>query len=58
MQFESANNENRVSVTTREDHRGILPDHYIQQDIHQYIEKIDAVKNYAVQLITQNAKSH
>ena len=53
MQFYSANNNNRVSVTDFPDERGILPDHYIDQDIDQYLNKIDAVKNYTIDLISR-----
>ena len=57
LQFESANNQNRVSVTSLPDERGILPDHYVQQNIHEYLHRIDAVKNYAMGLITQQTNN-
>ncbi len=37
LQFHSANNENRVNVSSLKDERGILPDHHIQQNIHEYL---------------------
>lgn len=57
LQFHSANNENRVAVTSLPDERGILPDHYVQQNIHEYLQRIDVVKNYTINLIAQQTNS-
>ena len=55
LEFYSANNENRVYVSSLKDERGILPDHHIQQNIHEYLNDIDVVKNYAIDLISQQS---
>ena len=56
IQFASANNSNRVNVTTLPDERGILPDHYIQQSIYEYLNQVDVVKIYTMGLIEQEKK--
>ena len=33
--------------------RGILPDHYVTQDIDDYLDKVDAVKNFTLDLIEE-----
>jgi tetratricopeptide (TPR) repeat protein len=53
MQFYAANSNNRVSVKDFPDERGILPDHYIYQNIDHYLNKVDVVKNYTLDLISR-----
>ena len=50
IEFYSANNENRVSVTSLPDERGILPDYKVNQSIDDYLNKVDVVKDYAIKL--------
>lgn len=52
-EFYSANNENRVSVGSVSDERGIFPDHDIAQNIDDYLNKVDVVRDYAIKLIQQ-----
>ena len=51
IEFYSANNENRVSVTSLPDERGILPDYKINQSIDDYLNKVDVVRDYAIKLV-------
>lgn len=39
------------SATSLPDNRGVLPDHYIAQSIDDYLNGIDRVKEYAIELI-------
>lgn len=50
MQFHSATNNNRVPTENLPDERGILPDHYVQQNIDEYLNDIDVVKEFALKL--------
>ena len=51
LQFYSANNTNRVNVSSTEDARGIIPEHLVFQNIDEFIDEVDAVKDYAIKLI-------
>lgn len=46
-----ANNTHISTATSLPDETGILPDFYVSQSIDDYFNKVDAVKNYAFQLI-------
>src|SRR3989339_653031 len=47
----SANNTHISTATNLPDNVGILPDYFITQSIDDYLNKIDAVKNYTLKLI-------
>ncbi len=51
LEFYTANNQNRVSVTSLPDETGILPDHEVKQSIDDYVNKKDVVKDYVIDLI-------
>ena len=51
LQFYSANNENWVTANSLSPETGILPDYYISQDIDDYLNKKDVVKDFALDLI-------
>lgn len=46
-----ANNIYETTATSLPDEQGILPDHYVTQSIEDYLNKIDVVKEYTIQLI-------
>lgn len=46
-----ANNTHVSTATKLPDERGILPDFYVSQSIDDYLNKVDAVKNYTLKLI-------
>lgn len=46
-----ANSEHRTTAKTLPDEQGILPDHYVNLSIDDYLNNVDAVKNYALKLI-------
>jgi hypothetical protein len=47
----SANNTHVSTATKLPDNVGILPDYFVTQSIDDYLKKVDAVKNYALNLI-------
>ncbi len=47
----SANNTHISTATNLPDQTGILPDFYVSQSIDDYLNKVDAVKNYTLKLI-------
>lgn len=47
----SANNTHVSTATKLPDNVGILPDYFVTQSIDDYLNKIDAVKNYTLKLI-------
>ena len=47
----SANNTHVSTASKLPDEIGILPDFYVSQSIDDYLNKVDAVKNYALKLI-------
>lgn len=51
LEFYSATNQNRVSVTSLPDERGILPDHKVKQKIDEFINEKDVVREYTLNLI-------
>ena len=50
----SANNTHISTATKLPDSVGILPDYFVTQSIDDYLNKIDAVKQYALKLIVKN----
>jgi C-terminal processing protease CtpA/Prc len=46
-----ANNTHVSSATKWPDDKGIAPDIYVTQTIDEYLNRVDAVKNYAFELI-------
>lgn len=53
LQYYVANNTHVSSATSLPDERGILPDHYISQSIDDYLNGIDRVKDFTIQLTKQ-----
>lgn len=51
LEFYVANNTNETMATALPDEIGILPDHYVNQSIDEYVNQIDAVKKFAIKLI-------
>lgn len=49
----AANNTHISTATMLPDETGILPDFYVTQSIDDYLNKVDAVKNYTLQLIKE-----
>ena len=47
----SANNTHVSTATKLPDAIGILPDFYVTQSIDDYLNKVDAVKNFTLKLI-------
>lgn len=47
----SANNTHVSTATKLPDNVGILPDYFVTQSIDDYLNKVDAVKNYTLKLI-------
>ena len=46
-----ANAESRLADTNLPDEKGILPDHKVVQNIDEFVNKVDAVKEYTFELI-------
>ncbi len=51
--FNVANTESRANVTGFPDEKGILPEHHVTQNIDDYINNIDTVKEYTFNLINK-----
>ncbi|MEM8528001.1 MAG: S41 family peptidase [Bacteroidota bacterium] len=51
LQYYVANSTVESSATSLPDETGILPDHYVTQSIDDYLNNVDTVKEYALQLI-------
>jgi hypothetical protein len=49
--FYVANTESRLHAVELQDEKGILPDYYIYQNIDEYLNKVDSVKEFAINLI-------
>ncbi len=47
----SANNTHVSTATKLPDEKGILPDFYVSQNLDDYLNKVDVVKNYTLKLI-------
>ena len=53
LNFFVANSTSESTATSLPDERGILPDHYIKQNIDDYLNSIDVVKRYTLELIRE-----
>ncbi|MFK7925733.1 MAG: S41 family peptidase [Bacteroidia bacterium] len=53
LNYHIANSPSRVAIASPSDETGILPDHYVSQSIEQYLNKTDAVKAFAFELIAK-----
>jgi C-terminal processing protease CtpA/Prc len=51
--FYVANSPSRVAVKNLPDDRGIMPDYTITQNINDYLNKVDTVKEFTLKLITK-----
>lgn len=51
VEFYVANAVSRLVDITLPDNKGILPDHYVEQGIEDYLNGVDAVKEFALNLI-------
>ncbi|MFT6335186.1 MAG: hypothetical protein ACI86M_001524 [Saprospiraceae bacterium] len=51
LQYNVAINTHISTATSLPDEVGILPDHYVNQSIDEYLDKKDAVKQYTIDLI-------
>ncbi len=51
LEYYVANNTHESTATSLPDEVGILPDHYVTQNIEEYLAKVDAVKDFTIKLI-------
>lgn len=51
LEYYVANNTHESTATSLPDEVGILPDHYVTQNIDEYLNKVDAVKAFTLKLI-------
>ncbi len=51
LEYYVANNTHESTATSLPDETGILPDHYVTQNIDDYLNKVDAVKLFTIKLI-------
>ena len=51
LQYYVANNTHESTATSLPDEIGILPDHAVTQSIDDYLNKVDAVKQYTIKLV-------
>lgn len=51
LQYYVANSTHETTATTLPDETGILPDHYVTQGIDEYLNEVDVVKEYVLDLI-------
>lgn len=56
LEYYVANNTHESLAITLPDERGILPDHYITQNIDEYFEKTDGVMEFIIKLINNRTK--
>ncbi|MBK8634792.1 MAG: peptidase S41 [Saprospiraceae bacterium] len=52
--FHVANNTHVTSATELPDEKGILPDHYVTQNIDDYLNRVDVVRNFTLHLVKQS----
>ena len=57
LEYYVANNTHESLAISLPDETGILPDYPVFQNIDEYVNKVDAVKNYTLQLIKNNSNS-
>lgn len=53
LEYYVANNTHVSSATALPDEKGILPDHYVSQSIEDYLNQVDRVKAFTIQLAQQ-----
>ena len=51
LEYYVANTTSKVAAPSLPDETGILPDHYVTQSIDDYLNKVDAVKEYTLNLV-------
>lgn len=51
IEFNVANTTSRLAATILTDKKGVLPDHYVVQNIDDYMNNIDTVKEFTLELI-------
>jgi hypothetical protein len=51
LEYYVANNTHESTATSLPDEVGILPDHFVTQSIEEYLNKVDAVKNFTLKLV-------
>jgi C-terminal processing protease CtpA/Prc len=56
LNYDVANNNNRTTATQLPDEVGILPDYEVIQSIDEYLNGIDAVKEYALDLVNKSSE--
>jgi tetratricopeptide (TPR) repeat protein len=54
LEYYIANNTHESLAINLPDEKGILPDHFITQNIEEYLKKIDTVKEFTIRLINKN----
>ncbi len=54
LKYYVANSINESTATSLPDEVGILPDYYVTQSIEEYLNNVDAVKEYTMKLIKKN----
>jgi C-terminal processing protease CtpA/Prc len=50
LKFNVANTTSKLTISSLPDEVGILPDFYVAQNIDDYLNKVDAVKEYTIEL--------
>lgn len=53
FEFYVGNNTNETTATELPDEVGILPDYYVSQSIDEYVDKVDAVKDFTIDLVNK-----
>lgn len=51
LEYYVANNTHESLAVTLPDEKGILPDHFVTQTVDEYLNNVDAVKEYTLKLI-------
>ena len=53
LEVSAANNTHISTAIKLPDNKGILPDYYVSQNIDEYLNKVDIVKNYTLKLVSK-----
>jgi len=53
LEISAANNTHISTAIKLPDNKGILPDYYVSQNIDEYLNKVDVVKNYTLKLASK-----
>ena len=53
LQYDVANNTHESLAISLPDEKGILPDHYVNQSIDEYLNRKDAVMDYTIKLVNK-----